>query len=346
MTTQVLAPRWRAIVLFAQMSTSYFRRNTISLVMTLAIPVIFLLLYSYAYYLSAPASKVGIGIASNLPLLSGQLDLAADSFRIAPDLEDAEAAVRKEQQRFGIARATDGAIVIFTNKFDRPIAELLMHQISASNKDASVRLNFVDAQASPLFFLPSIIIMSLLNLGLFTAGAKVLQERAASTLRLYRMLPLPFWTYFTAEFLTKLVLGLAITVLFLLCASLLLDTGLTWQRVALTLATAGLVSAAFVSLGLAIACVLGRYSSGVHVFTVVNLIIVFFGDLFFPASKFPLTKMIAMMMPTTYSVDLFKGLILNTPFRIAPLGSVAYLVGFSVVMFAIAVTSFKYTAKE
>ena len=85
-------------------------------------------------------------------------------------------------------------------------------------------------------FLPAIIIMSLLNLGLFTTGAKVLQERSASTLRLYRMLPLPFWTYFAAEFLTKLLLALGITLVFLLCAVALLDTGLGLERWLLTLA--------------------------------------------------------------------------------------------------------------
>jgi len=337
---------FRAVTLFSGMSVAYFRRNMISLVMTLAIPVVFLLLYSYAYYLSAPATRVGVVFDTTVPLLASELKLDEEAFNLRHGAEDAIQDVRREKARIGISRLDAETVQIAAYRMDRPLVAILAQRIGMLQPELKVQPLWVDAETSPLFFLPAIIIMSLLNLGLFTTGAKVLQERSASTLRLYRMLPLPFWTYFAAEFLTKLLLAVGITLVFLLCAVALLDTGLGLDRWLLTLVASIPVAAAFVSFGLAIACLLPNYSSGVHVFTVVNLVIVFFGDLFFPASKFPLTEAIARVMPTSYSVDLFKGLILNTEFRIDPWVSVGFLLIFAAVMFLIAITSFKYTAKE
>lgn len=347
---------WPVFFAFVRMSVTYFRRNGMSLAMTLAVPVLFLVLYSYAYYLSTPSYRISIGIAESVPQAYAEnlrKALGEDMFTLKtlPDRDlDKEINEGKARLAVRLDSATQRPIV-HASKFDRPWSELLLQVLMAPPSELAPALRqqqvqLVDQGNSPLFFLPSVILMSLLNLGLFTTGAKILQERASGTLRLYRMLPAPVWTYFAAELVTKLFLASVLIAVFLAAASLLLDIRLSLGLVARVLAAGLCCATAFIALGIAIGCSLGRYSSGIHVFTLVNILVLFLGDLFFAASKFSLTKAVALCLPTTYSADIIKSLLLDVPNRFPYWVSFGYLVLFSLLAFAVAGLNFRFTAKE
>ncbi len=353
-----LAENHHLAVFFAhiRLSFSYFQRNGVSLIMTLAVPVLFLVLYSYSYYLSVPNQRIEISVAASVPAISAaHLEQALDKdlfvLTRVPDAE-LERSVSDGKARLAVEmKAGTAQFSVHASKFDRAFSDLVLHVLNNPAASAPTprhigEIHILDEGSGPLFFLPSIILMSLLNLGLFTTGSKTLQERASGTLRLYRMLPTPMWTYFAAELITKLLLATLLIGVFLAAATLLLDIRLGFA-VALKATCAGLICAsAFIAMGIAIGCTLGRYSSGVHVFTLVNLLMMFLGDLFFSASKFSLTKAIALCLPTTYSADILKSILLEVPNRFPYWISFGYLVCFSVLAFAVAALNFRFTAKE
>lgn len=347
---------WPIFLAYLRMSLSYFRRNGISLVMTLALPVLFLVLYSYSYFLNAPTMRISISIAESVPQhyaerLAKTLDDSLFTLKTVPDAA-LDKSINDGKARLALRLDPHSQqLIVHTSKYDRAWSDLLLQALSAPS-DANQRalreqhIKLVGEEGGPRAFLPGVILMSLLNLGLFTTGAKILQERASGTLRLYRMLPAPMWLYFAAELVSKLLLASVLILLFLVAANLLVDLPLTVSGVLQTLLAGLCCATAFIALGIAIGCSLGRYSSGIHVFTVVNLLLLFLGDMFFAASKYTLTKMIAMSLPTTYSADILKSLMLDLPQRFPYWASFGFLALFSLLAFAIASLNFRYTAKD
>lgn len=341
---------------FARMSINYFRRNGISLAMTLAVPIMFLVLYSYSYYLSTPAFRLKVGISASMPQAYATTlreALGDELFTLTTIPESAAAnSINEGKSRLVVTMDTrSGLPVVHAAKYDRPLADLLLQVLIGKRDDVSEALRkqhfrLIEQGNSPMFFLPSIILMSLLNLGLFTTGAKILQERSSGTLRLYRMLPAPVWTYFAAELVTKLLLASLLIAVFLVAAGVLFDIQFSWLLSAKVMAAGLICATAFIALGIALGSSLNRYSSGMHVFTLVNLLVVLLGDLFFSASRFSLTKLIALCLPTTYGADILKSVLLDIPNRFPYWASLGFLVAFSVIAFTVAAINFRFTAEE
>jgi len=189
-------------------------------------------------------------------------------------------------------------------------------------------------------------VMALLNLGLFAAGTKILQERARGTLRMLRMLPVSIGWYFASELTTKLVVAIAIISAYLGIAILMFDLDLLWRQTLEIILISLLLSAVFVAMGLALASILRSHSVGIHAFTVCNLLIFFLGDLFFNASRFPLTKWISLLLPTPYGMDLMRHSMFDTPLHFPVAVSISVLFAWLIVMMGIAIWTFNYKTRE
>ncbi|RMH92971.1 ABC transporter permease [Lysobacter pythonis] len=320
--------------------------------MTLAVPLLFMFIYGYAYILGSPERTVSVGL---LPAALAADDwrsaLPADSFRIseiAPEkleehLRDGEPALILDRN------PTTGEAIVHTASYWRPVAELMLCAIEAAPTlpaDIDSRLRVVAPGNSPFFMLPAIMVMALLNVGLFTAGVKLLQERARGTLRLYRMLPVSMIWYFAAELCTKLVLAMAIVAGYMVLAMVMFGLELSWMQVACVGLISLLLSAVFISIGLCLGSVLSSYSLGIHAFTLCNLLVLFLGDLFFNASKFAATKWIALAMPTTYGMDLLRHVMFDASLQFPVTLSLGALLCWLLTMLALALGCFNYKARE
>lgn len=353
MTVKFAATSHRAVFSsFLAQSFTHFRRNGVGLAMTLAVPLLFMFIYGYAYILGSPERTVSIGLLPEaIAAEQWRQALPADSFRIseiAPEkldehLRDAEPALI-----IGRDPAT-GLAFIHTATYWRPVAELMLRALDGSSQpraDVNDRLQVTEPGNSPFFMLPAIMVMALLNVGLFTAGVKLLQERARGTLRLFRMLPVSIGWYFGAELCSKLILALAIVLGYLALAVVMFGLELTWMQLLSITALSLLLAAVFIAMGLCLGAVLPSYSLGIHAFTLCNLLILFLGDLFFNASKFAATKWIAHVLPTTYGMDLLRHTMFDTKLQFPVSLSLAMLFGWLAATFLLAVMSFNFKARE
>jgi len=334
------------------MSFLHFRRNGVGLAMTLAIPLVFLLLYGYSYLLSTPQQTITIG------LLPAAVDahewreaLPGTSFKtkaITP--EKLAEHLREGSPPLILDRDPDnGKAIIHAAPYWRPAAELMLRAIDAvptSNGMLENRVHVVDPGHAPFFMLPAIMVIALLNVGLFTAGAKILQERARGTLRMLRMLPVSIGWYFGAELVVKLMIAAVIIIAYLGIAILMFGLELTWQQAFEIALLSLLLTSVFVAMGLALASVLRSHSVGIHAFTVCNLLILFLGDLFFNASRFPLTKWISLILPTPYGMDMMRHSMFGTPLHFPAAVSIAMLFAWLALMMAVAIWTFNYKTRE
>jgi len=343
---------WAVFRSFLSMSFQHFRRNGVGLAMTLAIPLVFLLLYGYSYLLSTPQRTIQVG------LLPAAVDahewreaLPGTSFKIQviePDKLDEH--LRAADPPLILDRDPEsGKAIIHAAPYRRPAAELMLRAIDAvpfSDDMLEGRLHVAPPVHAPFFMLPAIMVMALLNVGLFAAGAKILQERARGTLRLFRMLPVSIGWYFAAELIAKLVIAMAIIIGYLGIAVIMYDLELLWQQIFEISLISLLLASVFVAMGLALASILKSHSVGIHAFTVCNLLILFLGDLFFNASRFPMTKWISLLLPTPYGLDLMRHSMFETPLHFPAGLSILVLFIWLVMMMAIAILTFNYKTRE
>jgi len=334
------------------MSFQHFRRNGVGLAMTLVVPLVFLLLYGYSYLLSTPQRTLSVGLLP--PALEAhewREALPGTSFKIqtVPQEKLAEH-LREGSPPLILDRdPVNGKALIHAAPYWRPAAELMLRAIDAapsSERMFEERIHIVDPGHAPFFMLPAIMLMALLNLGLFAEGTKILQERARGTLRMLRMLPVSIGWYFGAELVVKLMIAAVIIIAYLGIAILMFGLELTWQQAFEIALLSLLLTSVFVAMGLALASVLRSHSVGIHAFTVCNLLIFFLGDLFFNASRFPLTKWISLLLPTPYGMDMMRHSMFDTPLHFPVAVSIAMLFAWLVVMMAIAIWTFNYKTCE
>jgi ABC-type multidrug transport system permease subunit len=97
--------------------------------------------------------------------------------------------------------------------------------------------------------------------------------------------------------------------------------------------------------GAALGGALRSFSGGVHAFTAVNLVVVFFGDVFFPASAFSATKPLALLIPTTYCADLLRHFMLGADERFPWWLSISYVLLFTAACCVFGVHRFRFVAR-
>jgi len=345
--------RWLVFKSFLVMSFLHFRRNGVGLIMTVLGPLIFLLMYGYAYLLSVPEQTISIGLSPAAVAAHEWREVfPAESFRIKEiESEKLVDHVREGDVPFILDRDPDnGKALIYVHPYWRPVADLMLRAVDAApalDDAIEERVHVVELGRSSFYMLPAIMMMALLNVGLFTAGAKILQERARGTLRMFRMLPISIGWYFCAELVTKLIIAMVIIVTCLGIAMLMFNLEQTWWQIFEVGLISVLMASVFIAFGFALASILRSHSLGIHAFTICNLLVLFLGDIFFNASRFPVTKWFSLMLPTPYGMDLMRhsmfGYRLNFPISV----SITILFAWIVVMLVIAIRMFSYkTTRE
>jgi len=284
---------WFVFKSFLSMSFLHFRRNGVGLFMIMVGPLLFLLMYGYAYLMSVPEQTISIGLSpSAVSAHEWRKVFPAESFRIK-EIESGKLAdhVREGNPPFILDRDPDsGKAIIHAPLYWRPTAELMLRAVDAvsiSDETVGSRVRVTDPGSSPFYMLPAIMMMALLNVGLFAAGVKILQERARGTLRMFRMLPISVAWYFFAELLTKLIVAAVIIAAYLGISMLMFRLEQDWQQITEVLLISLLMTSIFVALGFALASILRSQSLGIHAFTVCNLIFLFLGDFFFQRQPVP-----------------------------------------------------------
>jgi hypothetical protein len=337
----------------AGMSLGYYQSNIVSLVMTFALPMFFLIVYSFTYLINASPAKIRVGVAPRaLDFVEEQISrVPPETVKIVPSTLRAKDMIRNSGVQIAIDEdELSHSIVAYATPSSASIARLLiwsMRPVAAGNTSftPAIEVRLYSDPMSPVSFLPGVLLMSILNLALFTTGSKLLQERSSGTLRLLRMLPLRQWQVLAADLLGKAAIGIVQSLVFIAIAVFLTKVSLSAISVAMALVVCVFAMLCLLAFGAALGGALSSFSSGVHVFTAINLIVVFFGDVFFPASAFSATRPLALLIPTTYCADLLRHFMLGLETRFPWWVSTCYIALFTAGSIAVGVRRFRFVAR-
>lgn len=162
------------------------------------------------------------------------------------------------------------------------------------------------------FFMPGLLCLALLQLGLFGTGSLVLQARSRGVLlrfSYWRTSPLEF---IAAQVAVRVLIAL-LQVSIILLASRFLFGFDALPSIPLLLLFVLLGSAVFISLGYAIAGLASSTQAGSMMIMVANFAIMFLGEIFFDRNQLGSAEFAAYIIPATYLSDSLRQIVTGLP---------------------------------
>ena len=191
------------------------------------------------------------------------------------------------------------------------------------------------------FFVPSILAMALMQLGIF-AAIPLVEQRQKLILKRLNATPLPRWTLVGSNVFVRLLIAAAQTALIVGIGMLVLGVEISgsWP---LIIGFVALGAMAFTAMGYVIASFARTEESANGITQVVQLPMMFLSGIFFPLEVMPeWLRGVATVMPLTYLGDaLRQTMVGGTPFAPLPLDALV-LVGWLVVSLAISARFFRW----
>jgi ABC-2 type transport system permease protein len=351
-----------------------FLRDRAALFWTLAFPILFVILFGTIFSGGGnPDYKVGWVDEDGTPA-AAQVRTAFDKTGLVT-LQDGTLAAEQDAMRHGsidgivvvpagVGAALDAAhhggtagsaqLVLYTDP-TRTTTSGTLSQIATAvatgiNLSLSGRAPVLAVQAQSLqteqlsnvsYFVPSILAMALMQLGVF-AAIPLVQQREKLILKRLSATPLPRWTLVVSNIVVRLVLAAVQTILILVIGVGILGVQLTgdWLRI---VAVVGLGAVTFVSIGYVIASFARTEESANGMTSIVQFPLMFLSGIFFPLEIMPSwLRSIATFMPLTYLGDALRQVMVGgTPF--VPLGvDVLVLGGWLVVCLGISARFFRW----
>jgi ABC-2 type transport system permease protein len=168
------------------------------------------------------------------------------------------------------------------------------------------------------YFVPSILAMALMQLGIF-AAIPLVQQRERLILKRLNATPLPRWTLVGSNVLMRLCIAAVQTVLIMSLGLLVFGVEVTGNLV-LTIAFVALGAVTFIAIGYVIASFARTEEAANGMTSIVQFPLMFLSGIFFPLAFMPdWLRGVATVMPLTYLGDaLRQTMVGGTPF--VPLG--------------------------
>ncbi len=350
-----------------------FLRDRLALFWTIAFPILFVILFGSIFSSGGPpafatgwvdqdgtpaAAGLRAGFVSTglLKLEDKTLDEALASMR-AGDL----AAVIVAPQGLGAAMAAgSGAsgpavtLELYTDPSQQTtsatITQVVSQVVGAANLVAAGASPVLALASRPLqteqlsaaaFFVPSILAMALMQLGVFSA-IPLVEQREKLILKRLGATPLPRWTLVASNIVVRLLIALAQTVLIVAIGIALFQVAIVGSLL-LTFGFVVLGAVTFIAIGYVIAAFARTEEAANGITSVVQFPMMFLSGIFFPIAFMPeFLQPIAALMPLTYLGDALRQVMVGgVPY--APLWLDALvLTGWLVVCFLISARWFRW----
>jgi ABC-2 type transport system permease protein len=254
----------------------------------------------------------------------------------------------------GGGQATTAQLTVYTDpsrtNTAQAVQSIAQAVVSATNLAATGRSPALSVATQSLaterlsnvsYFVPSILAMALMQLGVF-AAIPLVQQREKLILKRLNATPLPRWTLVGSNIVVRLVIAAAQTFLIVGIGIQLLGVQISGGP----LAIAGLVAVGaltFVSIGYVIASFARTEEAANGMTSIVQFPLMFLSGIFFPLEIMPdWLRSVATFMPLTYLGDALRQVMVGgQPF--VPLGvDVAILGGWLVACLAISARFFRW----
>jgi len=311
-----------------------FLRDRLALFWTLAFPILFVVLFGSIFSSNGPSTfKTGWVDQDGTPATAGlRQGFAATGLLDLRDeaLDDALAAMRAGDLAAvivvpagtGAAMSTPGAqpvaLAVYTDPSQQTTSTTVIQVVSQVVGAA----NLVAAGATPVlavdprsvqsqqlgaaaFFVPSILAMALMQLGVFSA-IPLVEQREKLILKRLGATPLARGTLVASNIVVRLLIALVQTVLIVSIGIALFDVAIVGSLL-LTLGFVVLGAVTFIAIGYVIASFARTEEAANGITSVVQFPMMFLSGIFFPIAFMPsFLQPIAALMPLTYLGDALR----------------------------------------
>jgi ABC-2 type transport system permease protein len=363
----------RSLVPLSFANLKSFVRDRAALFWTLAFPVVFVILFGTIFSGGGSDYRLGWVDQDHTAASSGLRDSFAENAPV--DLTDGTLEEAKAEMLEGnldgilviprglqavidaskVGQVTDPVLITIISDPSRSNTALAIQQIAAglvmgANLQLSGVQPLLTVTAESLqtqrlnsvsFFVPSILAMALMQLGVF-AAIPLVQQREKLILKRLNATPLPRWTLVGSNVFVRLIIGAAQTALILGIGVTILGVEIAGNY-ALIAGFVVLGALTFTSIGYVIASFARTEEAANGMTSIVQFPLMFLSGIFFPLEVMPeWLRGVATFMPLTYLGDaLRQTMVGGTPF--APLGVDALvLAGWLVVTLAISARFFRW----
>jgi ABC-2 type transport system permease protein len=310
-----------------------FVRDPMALFWTLAFPIVFIILFGFIFSGGGDVSyNIGLVVEDQSPVGEGlaQAFGAVPVFKIfRGDLEGELAAMKRGDRRAvihipdGVAQAvvtratvplsvyydpssqTSSQVVLsivqqVLDEFDRQVNNTPRTLVLEPKTIQAQRLQNID------YFIPGILAMALMQLGIFTTSIPLISLRERKVLRRLGATPLPRSTLLASHVALRLVIGLIQAVLIVGIGMVAFEV----QMVGNWLLLFGFVilgALTFICLGFLVAAFARSEESGAALAQLIQFPMMFLGGLFFPIEIMPsFLRPIVQMIPVAYLGDALR----------------------------------------
>jgi ABC-2 type transport system permease protein len=347
-----------------------FLRDRLALFWTLAFPILFVILFGSIFSSSGPSTfetgwvdQDGTPAATGLRqgfVSTGLLELRDET------LDEALAAMREGDLSAvivvpagtGAAMTTPGAPSVSLEVYTDPSQQTTSSTVIQVVSQVVGAANLVAAGAEPVlaveprsvqsqqlsaaaFFVPSILAMALMQLGVFSA-IPLVEQREKLILKRLGATPLRRWTLVASNIVVRLLIALVQTVLIVAIGIALFDVAIVGSML-LAFGFVVLGAVTFIAIGYLIASFARTEEAANGITSVVQFPMMFLSGIFFPIAFMPaFLQPIAALLPLTYLGDALRQVMVGgVPY--APLWLDALvLAGWLVVCFLISARWFRW----
>lgn len=345
-----------------------FVRDRPALFWMLAFPLIFILLFGAIFSNEDNVSfDIGLVVEDQSPVAQGFAEAlkSIDVFKITEGGQAAELGALKDGDRravivvgpgFGasIAAGGTGDVEVYYDPSQTTVVQVLLpilrkvateFSFAVTQTQPVVALSEKSIQAHNLryidFFVPGILAMALMQLGIFSAIPLVIQRQNRILKRLGAT-PLPRRTVIASSVVFRLILSVVQAAVIILVgwAVFRVEVAGNW------LLLAGMVllgAATFVSIGYLVAAFARTEESAMPLLMVIQFPMMFLGGVFFPVESMPsFLKPVVQAIPLTYLGDSLRQTMVGASALNSHLVNVAVLGGWLVVCLVLSVRFFRW----
>lgn len=350
-------------------SLKEFVRDRMTVFWTLAFPLVFILLFGVIFAGGGSSQfDVGLVVEDRGAVAQQVADILrkVPVFKISETGHDGEITALKRGDRRAVIVLPDGLSAAVASKqpthipvyYDpanqqasqivltvtRQVLDQVDRQVSGTAPAFVIQEETVQAAQlrSIDFFLPGILAMALMQLGLFGTAQPLVSLRDQGVLRRLGATPLPRWTVLASQIGMRLTIALAQTVIILAVGVIGFQVPLQGNLV-LLVGMVMLGALTFIALGYVIAAFSKNQETAAGISSLLNFPMMFLSGLFFPVEFVPsFLQPVIAVVPLTYLVDAIRQIMIGTnPLYPLPLDAgvlAAWLAG----SLALAVRFFKW----
>ncbi|HEX7473896.1 MAG TPA: ABC transporter permease [Candidatus Limnocylindrales bacterium] len=347
-----------------------FVRDRQALFWTLAFPLIFIFLFGAIFSGGSNKTKIGWADADGTPASAAlhQVFQAVPVVELVEGTKDELLAKFQHGDVAGLvvvdpgygaavaaAQAGQGApaqVAVYTDPSQSTSAGAVIGLVSGvlaqanlGNRPPSIVPTLLNLKTQDLnavsYLVPSILGMSLMQLGIFSA-IPLVGDRQKLILKRLSATPLRRWQLIGSNIIMRLIVGIAQTIIIVGIGALVFNVKITGSLFAVAgLALLGAVT--FISLGYVVASFAKTEDSANGMVSAIQFPLMFLSGTFFPIDVMPSALQgVARFLPLTYLSDAMRQVMVNGA-AFAPLAvCVAVLAGWAVVCFGISARFFKW----